>query len=731
VSDPVQARFEQAFGLHRAGQLAEADALYRELLEAAPDHFDALHFRGVLMHQCGRQAEALELIRRALALDPGRPAALANLGLVLQALGLQADAIESYDRALSINPEAADTWMNRGDALRELKRYEEAVQCYDRALGIQRGNAEAHLRRGHALFGLRRLEEALAGFDRALSVDPARFDALLMRGVVLLEMRMLESAVASLDQALALRPGDVVALSNRGGALTELKRPAEALIVLDRALQEDAGAVFALFNRGIALRDLKRPEEAAATFARLLDVDADFPWAPGYLLNSRLQCCDWTAYAKTAASVEAAVGAGRQADTPFPFLSVSNSASAQLQCARTWVADKCPRAHEPVWKGERYKHDRIRLAYLSADYSEHAVSYLIAELFEIHDRSQFEVIGVSFGPDSRSPMRERLKRGFDRFIDARDRSDLEVARELASLEVDIAIDLNGFTQGNRAVVFAHRGAPTQVNYLGYPGTMGADYIDYLIADPHLIPSGQEGFYAEKVVRLPDAYQVNDRTRAIASPALTREQAGLPPEGFVFCCFNNNFKITPPMFDIWMRLLAQVPGSVLWLLEDNAVAVRNLRAEAQSRGVAAERIVFAGRAPVADHLARHALADLFLDTLPYNAHTTASDALWAGLPLVTCMGATFAARVAGSLLHASGMPELVTHSLADYEALALRLATDPVRHREASAKLALNRGTCALFDTDRYRRHIEAAFVRMHQRSQRGLPPEGFDVDRIA
>jgi len=727
----IQARFDQAFGHHRGGRLAEADALYQALLEAAPDHFDALHFRGVLLHQCGRHAEALELIRRALAQDPGQSAAHANAGLVLQGLGRQADAIESYDRALAINPEGAETCLNRGNALRELKRYDEALTSYDRALAIRPGNLEALLRRGIALADLRRFEDALASFDLALSLNAAYFEAHLMRGVVLFWMRMLEAAVASFDRALALQPDAVAALWNRGAALVELNRPAEALADLDRALLQDRASAFAHFNRGMALRDLKRPEEAASAFARVMEIDPEFSWAPGYLLDSKLQCCDWSGYAAIAAGIEAGVGTGQRVDTPFPFLTVSNSAAAQLQCARTWVADRCPVAHEPVWKGARYRHDRIRIAYLSADFYAHALSCLIPELLEIHDRSRFEVFGVSFGPDTPSAVRERFQRGFERFIDARGRSDREVAAMLASLEIDIAIDLNGFSQGNRAGVFAQRGAPVQVNYLGFPGTMGADYIDYLIADPHVIPAGQESFYAEKVVRLPDAYQVNDRTRAIAPLMLTRAQAGLPPAGFVFCCFNNNFKITPAVFEIWMRLLAKVERSVLWLLEDNDMAGRNLRVEAQARGVAPNRIVFAARVPVADHLARHRLADLFLDTLPYNAHTTASDALWAGLPLLTCMGSTFAGRVAGSLLHASGVPELVTHSPADYEAMALRLATDPDLLGDLRGRLARIRGTCALFDTDRYRRHIEAAYLRMHDRVRQGLPPESFAVDRIA
>ncbi len=693
----IDETFQQAFAHHRAGRLPEADALYRQVLALAPDHFDALHFHGVLLHQGGRHQEALGLIERALALDPEQSAANANLGLVLHALSRHAEAIASYDRALAVGPDSAGTWTNRGHAVRALRRYDEAV----------------------------------ASFERAIALDPAYFEALSTRGLVLFEMRLLDAAVACLDQALALRPGDVASLSNRGGALAELQRPAEALASLNLALTHDPACTIALFNRGMALRDLKRPDEAAASFSRLLEIDPAFPWARGYLLNSKLQCCDWAGYDEALARLEAAVRSGSRADAPYLFLMASQSPAAQLECAKTWVADACPAAAEPVWRGARYRHDRIRIAYLSADLYEHAMAYLTAELFELHDRSRFEVTGVSLGPDDRSALRKRIERGFDRFIDGRALSDREVAQKLADLEIDIAVDMNGFTQRNRAAIFAQRCAPVQVAFLGYPGTMGAEYMDYIIADRHVIPSGDEKYYSEKVVRLPDTYQVNDRTHPVATRTPLRSEAGLPEKGFVFCCFNNNFKVTPQMFAIWMRLLAKIEGSVLWLLQDNALVVRNLRAEAEARGVAGERIVFAGRVSSPDHLARQRLADLFLDTLPYNAHTTASDALRVGLPLVTCVGPAFPGKVAGGLLTACGMPELVTHSLADYEALALRLAMEPGLLKGLRSKLEANRATCALFDTDRYRRHIEAAYTRMHARTQQGLPPEQFDVESPA
>ncbi len=386
-----------------------------------------------------------------------------------------------------------------------------------------------------------------------------------------------------------------------------------------------------------------------------------------------------------------------------------------------------PSKAKALWTGERYHHDRIRIAYLSADFYGHATAFLMANLFETHDKARFEISAWSFGPAVDDEMRTRLRKSFEHFHEIGTISDADVAAMLRAQEIDIAVDLKGYTLNSRTAIFSHRAAPIQVNYLGFPGTMGADYMDYIVGDPVVTPPEHDAFYSEKIVRLPDTYQINDSTRAISERTPTRAEAHLPESGFVFCCFNNNYKITPDVFDVWMRLLNRVEGSVLWLIEDNVAAAQNLRLEAESRGVRAQRLVFVERLPLAEHLARHRLADLFLDTLPYNAHTTASDALWAGLPVLTCMGNIFPGRVAASLLKAVGLPELITENLSDYEALALKLATVPASLAELKSRLARNRLTHPLFDTDRFRRHIEAAYVTIYEYYQRGELPQSFSV----
>jgi predicted O-linked N-acetylglucosamine transferase (SPINDLY family) len=744
---------------------AEALDSYDRALALKPDHADALCNRGSALRELKRPGDALASYDRALALKPDDVDALYNRGNALLELDRPAEALASYDGALSRKPNDADAWFNRGNALLRLERYDDALASYDRALRLQpdsiealnnRGlalmalkrsadalasyaqaldvrpdNPEVLNNRGNALVALKQYPDALANYDRAVVLKPDYADALNNRGNVLRELKRPMDALDSYERALAIRPDYVDALNNRGAALRDLDRRADALASYDRALAIRPDDVHTLYNRGNALQDAHRHAEAAQSFARLLALAPDYDYALGSLIECRLHCCDWTTLAPDIAQLIPRVEAGARAVGPFAFLAMTSSVAAQLQCARTFVADKFPPATTPLWVGERYHHDRIRIAYLSADFREHPLTHLTTELFEQHDRRRFETIGVSFGPDERSELRARLERAFDRFIDVRDQSDLAAANLLRTLEVDIAVDLTGFTRGTRAGVLALRPAPVQVSYLGFPGTMGASYIDYILADRFAVPEAQRLHYAEQVVYLPDTFQANNRARPIASRIPSRTEVGLPEQGFVFCSFNTNYKINPGMFDIWMRLLIEIEPSVLWLVGGNSAVEANLRTEAKRRGVEPDRLVFAARIPYAEHLARYRLADLFLDTLPFNAGTTASDALWAGLPVLTCSGEAFAARMAGSLLHAVGLPELVTDSFDGYEALALKLATGAELLAEMKQRLARNRDRFPLFDTDRFRRHIEAAYVNMWERAQRGEAPAALAIKSSA
>ena len=573
----------------------------------------------------------------------------------------------------------------------------------------------------------RDLPRAAELYQAALRSEPRTFEALYMLGLLYGQQRDFHRSQQLVGEAIKINPRSADALFLRSFALQRLERYPEALECLQRCLVLKPDFAEARLNRAAALFRMRRYRDAAEEYQRLLELRLDYPFALGNLLFSRLHCCDWRDFDRLQSEVTAGLAQGRQVIAPFDGKALWLAPADELRCAEIWMTDQCPPA-EPLWRGEVYAHDRIRVAYLSADFRTHAAATLSAALFEQHDRRRFEVIGGSFGPDDRSPMRARLAQAFDNFIDVREKSDLEIAGLLRSMEIDIAIDMMGFTEGSRPGIFARRSAPVQVNFLGFPGTMGAPYIDYVIGDAVVIPDRAHGSYREKVVTLPHSFMPGDSAREISTRVFSRAEQGLPENGFVFSCFNASYKINPRIFDIWLRLLAQVPASVLWLGQANAEAQRHLRAEAKQCGIAEDRIVFARYVDSpADHLARLRLADLFLDTLPYNAHATANDALWAGVPVLTCAGEDFAGRVAASLSHTVGLPELVMDSLQDYERTALELARDPDRLASIRQRLARNRTTQPLFDTARYVRDLESAYLTMWERVQRRLAPESFAV----
>jgi protein O-GlcNAc transferase len=684
MSEAVRDLLMKAFEAQQAGDATASAALCREILKREPDNFQALHFLGRLRAQAGDFAAAAALIARAVAVNPNAPAAHYNLGL----------------------------------ALRALHRRDEEIACYRRALRLQPDFAAAHNDLAIALNEQRRPEEALASLRRALALQPDSAELLNNLAIVLTDLHQFAAAEQHLRQALRLRPDYAEAHSNLGNVHKARRDFAGALECYRRALALDPENADAQHNLGMALRNLGRHDEAAACFRRTLARNPENSAALVALAIAERQICDWRT--PRDAEIRARVARGDAAIEPFDFLSFAETGAEQLRCARNyWAGFAMP---APLFRAAgQAPRDRIRIAYLSFDFRAHATSYLLVELLERHDRAQFDIVAASFGPDDGSAMRRRVVAAVDRFVDISDLGDAEAARLLAEMPIDIAVDLNGLTANNRRNILAHRPAPVQVNYLGFPATMGAPFIGDIVVDRFVAPPEAQGDFSERLSHLPDCYQPNDRRRRIAERTPTRAECGLPETGFVFASFNNSYKITPPLFDIWCRLLRAVPGSVLWLLHDNEWAAANLRREAASRGVAPGRLIFAPRMKLPEHLARHRRADLFLDTLPINAHTTASDALWAGLPIVTCAGETFVSRVAGSLLHAVGLPELVTHDLAAYESLALRLAGDPAALAAIKARLAANRATAPLFDSERYCRGIEAAYLDMVAAYRRAIP----------
>ncbi len=648
---------------YQAGRLSEGEAVCRSILAALPEQVDTLHLLGVISHARGKDAVAVASMRRALALKPDFAEAYSNYGVLLQGGAQLAAAVAQQNRAIRLVP----------------------LSAY-------------HLNRGSALMaqGLR------------------------------------DAAAQDFVRAAALKPEDPQPANSLGTVLRDQGRVGAALVAHRRALALKPDYADGWRDIGHVLRETGALVEARDAYAHAYRLDPARTEVLSYHLFIKQAICDWVDYDALVRRIGAIIDQDGGIVLPLATLSIDTSIQQQHRAALLFC-DRVIRpspsdgaAMRPALPARR-PCERLNIAYFSADFHEHATAYLAAEMFELHDRDRFRVTAFSYGQDDGSPMRRRLTGAFDVFHDVRNVGLDQVARMVADQRVDILVDLKGYTKQSRLELLSRRLAPIEVAYLGYPGTVGAACMDYIIGDRFVTPPEHQPYYTERLVVMPDAYQINDRHRRVADETPSRAACGLPEDGFVFCAFNTTYKITPVMFGVWMRLLQQVPGSVLWLFEANRVVEENLRREASVRGIDPARLVFAPKKPLPEHLVRYRVADLCLDTLPYTGHTTTSDALWVGLPVVTCLGDTFASRVAASLLDAAGLPEMITGSLAEYEALALRLAREPAVLAGHRGRLAQTRMTVPLFDSRRFTRHLERAYETMWATHAAGRPPQGFVV----
>jgi protein O-GlcNAc transferase len=760
--DDLGVLMNYGMALRSAGRAEDAVAVFDRVLAIKPDMTEGLYNRGVALSDLGRFEMAVESYDRALLRQPEMVAAMANRAGALAAMQRFDDALTGYDRILAMQPSNVDMLIQRGLLHRSMRRPEAALADYDRALALDPALDEAHYNRGVAMLDLKRGAEALAAFDAAAPAYQNNAEMLNNRGVALWNLKRPGEALESYERALAIEPNFVEAWGNRGLALRDLLRPQEAIASFDQVLRleprnavawnsranvlrdtKDYGAALECYSRAIELRPdyaeglinrgytnwtLKHYDAGMADVERGLALDPDYPYGRGELLHYRMYCADWHDFAARKAELETLVRAGKRAVQPFIFQAIAEAPEDSQSCSRIWARDKYPLVagvvHDPA---ARKGGENIRIGYLSGEFRHQATAILMAGLYERHDRSTFEIVAINAGSNDASDMRARLEKAFDRWIDIGKQSDEEAAQTIAGAGIDILVNLNGYFGDARMGVFTRRPAPVQVNYLGFPATLGSQAIDYIIADQTVIPQDEQSFYDEQVVTLPRCYQVNDNKGRQMAQRPSRAEAGLPDKGFVFCNFNSAYKLTPETFDSWMRILAEVEGSVLWLLESVAPFAGNLRREAEKRGVAGGRLIFAPDILPDRHLARLQLADLFLDGLPYNAHTTGSDALWAGVPLITRRGTTFPGRVGASLLLAVGLPELVTENAEAFEALAIKLASDPKTLKKLQDKLAKNKAGCALFDTDLFAANIESAYRTMWEGWLAGEKPKGFTV----
>ena len=715
--DYVEAMSNRGNALLQLGRAEEALSSYGQALQINPDAVEVLNNQGNALLELRRYREAVAIFDRALQRWPDYAEALHHRGTAHYELKNQQVALADIERALQLNPRYPEALNSYGNVLERAGRYEEALSAFDAALGLWPDFVDALSNRGNVLAKLHRDEEALASCEKALALDPRHVSALNNKANVIMHLGAVGDALRLYENALKLDPHSSMVLANRGNALMALERGGEALLSYESALGIDAANEVALNGRAQILHMQKKYVEAAQAFDQLLVAARDYPYAVGHLVHSKLCCCDWSEYELGIERIVTAVRAGRRVASPFMFLSVSDSPEDQLQGARALISHEHPPKQVRRIAGPPRPSGKLRLAYLSADFKNHPVGVLVAPLIERHNRERFEVFGISFGGDAKGEQRLRLQKAFDHFVDVSEMSDPAVAALLQELGIDIAIDLMGHTAHSRMGIWACHPVPVQVNYLGFAGTTGADYFDYIVADQYVIPEKSQGAYTEKVVYLPGTFMPQEAGVAPVTRPSVRADYALPDTGFVFCGFNNHYKISPVVFDVWMRLLNQTEGSVLWLAKGTVESENNLRIEAGKRGVASERLVFASyTAKLEDHLERHHLADLFLDTFPFNAHSTASNALRAGLPVITCAGEAFASRVAGSLLCAAGLPELITSSLAEYEALALRLTKEDGLLASYKDRLSHNFKTLPVLKIENYCRHLELAYMAMWEKA---------------
>jgi predicted O-linked N-acetylglucosamine transferase (SPINDLY family) len=708
----LDAIFLKAMRAEKRGDTHEARQLYRDILASRPNN--------------GRASQALA----RLAGDTG--ATVATLVPELDSLiityrrGDYSEAAKQGELLAHRYPGVVAILRVLGAAYLGLREYERAEDAFSRAIRIDASQPENHNNLGSALRQQGRLAEAKNSFSIALDLKPDYVAARYNLGNLHREARDFSDAVRCYAMVLETEPNHSNALNNLGNTLRLMGHVEEAMQAYDKALLYDPGHAEACLSLGHAAITIGELDKAHSAFSRALEINPGDPDALANRLHQEAHFCDWHAWPEfdTLRSDR-----GKPGRPFFPFLALSfeDDPARQLSRSRAYAANSFRRNPAAFGRRDRSPASKIRVGYFSSDFHNHATLCLMGGLLREHDHDRFEIRAYSYGADEGGDMRDTMLSHVDAFINVRDLSDPKIVELAHSDGLDIAVDLKGYTTDSRTELFASRLAPVQISFLGYPGSLGADFMDYIIADPVVIPEGESLHYSEKIIRLPGSYQANDNHRVIGDSCGDRASFGLPSEGFVFCCFNQTYKIGPREFDIWMRLLHNVKGSVLWLFRSNRRAEDNLRREAATRGINPERLIFAQKLPNAEHLARHRHADLFLDTFAVNAHTTASDALWGGLPVLTMAGRQFAARVGASLLTAIGLPDLITSSEAEYEAKAIELALSPDRLALAKKRLDENRTTYPLFDTIGYARHIEAAFEAVHRRHQDGLQPEHMSI----
>lgn len=758
MSAKIQELIGEAISLYQNGFITEAEESLLKVLKAQKNNLPAFEILGLIKATSGDHIGAAKYLKKAVQINPNNFSTRYNLAKALADCNEHNESIPHHERAVKLAPLNLDAWINYGKSLAILKKNSAALGAFNEALKINPGHIESRLNRGIALRGLGSVDDALVEFQKVVGQDPNNYLAIQNLGLSYLIKKQYQESLNYLNQAYSLNPNDVTlllakgqalfeskryedailiseeilkidlnsceALSNIGSALNELNRLEDAISYFDKALALDPMQADAHSNKGLAYSKLKRLSESLESYNKAYQINPNIDFLLGSKLNIQMLIGDRNNIEEETAGLIPALAENKRVVAPFGLMSLIDSPSAHLKAATVWASTN---AHieelETTKKIRSIDNRKIKLAYISADFKNHPVSHLTAELFELHNRNQFEVYAISLAKVGHSDAtRKRLEKAFDHFVDVEEKSDLEIAEFCRNLGINIAIDLGGYTEGARIDIFKFRAAPIQVNYLGYPGSLGTKSFDYIIADKIVIPEQARNFFTEKIAYLPDCYMVDDSRRLPSASPVTRNEFDLPEDAFVFCCFNNSYKLNGHVIQMWSNILNAVVGSVLWLSENNATFQQNLIAEFAKYGVESTRIFFAKRMElISDHLRRHKLADLFLDTYPFNAHTTAIDSLKSGLPLITILGDSFPARVASSLLTTLSLPELITSNAQEYEELAIDLGNNPSKVILLKEKLASQLLISPLFNTKLFATNLESLYIEIQRRYENDEP----------
>jgi predicted O-linked N-acetylglucosamine transferase (SPINDLY family) len=700
---------------------------YNLSIEFNPNFPEAYNNRGIALAMLKKLDDALKDYTRAISLNPIYLDAINNQGNIFAELYQYDKAIDSYTKAIAINENDAEIYFNRGLCFDRLKSFEKAVEDYDLAIKLDPDYAEAYYNRGAVLDALKKPSEALLDYDRAIEIRSDYMEAYLNRGIILHNFNRFNDALINFDKVIELKPDYELVYLWRGRSFNGLSWFKESLESFKKANEINPDYIEPYIDRGIVHMSLKSYDEALKDFNKAYKIDPGATWIQENVMSALMYGCKWDKYNQMKQKIRENIN---KPASVFNLFALFDDPKFHRECAELNIKNNHPK-NALLGNFSKYPlHKKIRVGYFSSDFQEHPVAYLTVQLFEIHNREEFETVAFSFGKELNFPIRQRLEKAFDTFINVRFKSDLEIATLARSMEIDIAVDLNGYTGGCRPNIFAFGAAPIQVNYLGYAGTTGADYMDYIIADKVVIPEETREYFSEKIAYLPDNFMPNDSSLELPKGDFHRKDFELPEGVFVFSCFNAPYKITPTTFECWMRVLKSTDNSILWLSDMNELANKNIKNKAKACGVKPERIIFAKRMPlITDHLKRLQLADLFLDTHPYNAHTTCNDALRSGLPVITMIGKGFASRVSASLLNAVSLSELITQTESEYEALAIELATHPKKIKAIKNKLLTNLPNSALNNTVAFARNLEKIYYEMYKKHRDDQLPENIYINK--